>query len=361
MARVRSNSASWDYGLVGAALALSCVSLIALRSAAATLNPMLMWKQALWVAIGLAAYGLMTTVSYTRWLDLSVIGYVAVVVLLAVVELAGTIKLGAARWLTIFGFSLQPSEFAKLTCACVVARYVADQPRPLSGRALVVSAVIVGVPALLVFAQPDLGSSSILVAIWLGVVWVGGISRRQLTVLAMAGLMAMPVAWHVLKAYQRARLLVFLNPQADPLGAGYTIIQSEIAIGSGRWWGRGWMAGTQSQLNFLPERHADFLYSVIGEEWGWVGAVTVLVLFGWLLWRAVRIALDHSEPHGRLLATALASWIGYQMLVNVGMVMGVVPVVGVPLPLLSYGGSAMVVTWMAVGLLQSIHRFGTRW
>ncbi|MBI3291973.1 MAG: FtsW/RodA/SpoVE family cell cycle protein, partial [Elusimicrobia bacterium] len=140
----------------------------------------------------------------------------------------------------------------------------------------------------------------------------------------------------------------------------YTIIQSQIAIGSGRLFGRGWMSGTQNQLNFLPERHADFLFSVIGEEWGFLGTVCVIVLFGCLLWRAIRIALSNSEPQGRLLGGALVSWLGYQTVVNMGMVMGLLPVVGVPLPLISYGGSAMVVTWMAVGLLQSIHRFGTR-
>jgi len=264
------------------------------------------------------------------------------------------------RWLTVFGVSVQPSELAKLATACILARALAGQPSPLPLRSLLMSAALVGVPALLIFLQPDLGSSSILAAIWLGTVWVAQLSRRHLAMLAAAGCAALPIGWHLLKDYQRTRLLVFVNPHADPLGAGYTIIQSKIAIGSGQLFGRGWLAGTQNQLNFLPERHADFLYSVIGEEWGLFGAALVVGLFGCLLWRAIRIALENPEPQGRLLATGLTAWIGYQAIVNMGMVMGLVPVVGVPLPLVSYGGSAMVTTWIALGLLQSVRRFGTR-
>jgi len=156
------------------------------------------------------------------------------------------------------------------------------------------------------------------------------------------------------------RLLVFLNPSVDPLGAGYTVIQSQVAIGSGQWVGRGWLAGTQNQLNFLPERHTDFLFSVIGEEWGFVGATVVVGLFGLFLSRVMTIAVHNHEPQGRLMAMAFYSWFAYQAVVNMGMVMGLVPIVGVPLPLLSYGGSAMVTMWLALGLLQSLHRFGTR-
>ena len=354
------NGARADRVLFGVVAGLSLIGLMALRSAAATLDPSLVTKQALWVGLGVLASLAAASIPYTRWLDLSPVFYALVVILLVLVEVAGTVKLGAARWLTVFGFSLQPSELAKLASACWLARALANRPVPLPIQSLAVSALVAGVPALLVFLQPDLGSSSILAAIWLGSVWSAGVSRKHLALLAMGGLVLLPVGWHALKDYQQARLLVFLHPQADPLGAGYTIIQSTIAIGSGQWWGRGWMAGTQSQLNFLPERHADFLFSVIGEEWGFLGSVLVVVLCGVLVWRAVQIALRNSEPQGRLLAMALTSWIGYQAVVNIGMVMGLLPVVGIPLPLVSYGGSAMVMTWLAVGLLQSVHRFGTR-
>ena len=150
--------------------------------------------------------------------------------------------------------------------------------------------------------------------------------------------------------------MVFLNPQVDPLGAGYTIIQSVIAIGSGQLWGRGWRAGTQNQLNFLPERHSDFIFSVIGEEWGLVGCLVVIVLFGWLLARIIRLAQGSSDPQGRLIAVGVFSWLAYQACVNMGMVMGVLPVVGIPLPLVSYGGTAMLSIWLALGFLQSVRR-----
>lgn len=350
----------WDRALLVIALALSAISLIALRSASATLNPLLLGRQAMWVAIAVGFGSLVALSPYTRWTDLGVMLYGVVALLLIGVFAVGTMKLGATRWLTIVGLSVQPSELAKLATACCLARYLGTQPSPLSGASLCWSGLIAGIPLALIFLQPDLGTSSVLGVMWLAMVWAGGISRRHLVVLAMAVAVLGPLGWHALKDYQRTRLLVFLNPYADPLGAGYTIIQSQIAIGSGQLFGRGWMAGTQNQLNFLPERHADFLYSVIGEEWGFLGASAVVLLYAGLVWRGLTIARDNGEPQGRLLAVGLTAWIAYQAAVNMGMVMGLVPVVGVPLPMVSYGGSAMLTTWLAVGLLQSVRRFGTR-
>src|SRR3989338_3689687 len=349
-----------DWVLWAVSASLSLFSLWPWLSAAATLNPSLVWRQGLWIVLGGGAALLASRVAYHHWSHLAAPLYAAALLLLIAVELAGTIKLGAARWLMIGGASLQPSEIAKLSTACVLARYLGHQSERLSLRHLLLSGGLVGVPAALILAQPDLGSASILWAMWLCVVWVAGMTRRQWLGLFVVGIGLLPVGWHLLHDYQRVRLSVFVNPQIDPLGAGYTIIQSMISIGSGQWLGRGWMAGTQNQLNFLPERHADFLYSVIGEEWGVAGGVVVVGLFGCLIWRGVRIASDNSEPEGRLLATALVSWLSYQAIVNMGMVMGMCPVVGIPLPLVSYGGSAMVMTWIAIGLLQSIRRFGTR-
>jgi rod shape determining protein RodA len=238
----------------------------------------------------------------------------------------------------------------------VLARYLAGQPTPLPVGVLGTSLAVAGVPAFLIFIQPDLGSASIFFAIWLGMVWAAGISRRHLGVLAGAAAIALPLGWLLLKDYQRDRLLVFVNPQIDPLGAGYTIIQSVIAIGSGRLWGRGWLAGTQNQLNFLPERHSDFIFSVIGEEWGLFGCLVVAALFWALLTRVVHAAQDTSEPYGRLLGVGIFSWLAYQACVNMAMVMGLFPVVGIPLPMVSYGGTAMCSIWIALGLLQSVRR-----
>ena len=344
----------WDHGLFAAALGLALMSGVTMVSAAATLNPTLAVRHAVWIGLGLLTSLGVARTNYRRWTDLAGIMYGLGMLLLMLVPVAGAVRLGAARWLSVFGFSLQPSEFVKVTTVCLLARYLAGQPSPLPVRAVLASLGIAGAPALLIFLQPDLGSATIFAAIWLGMVWVAGIPRRLLVGLGASVAALLPLGWHILKDYQRDRLLVFINPHADPLGAGYTIIQSTIAIGSGQLWGRGWLAGTQNQLNFLPERHSDFIFSVIGEEWGFLGSVAVLLLFVVLLSQAVRVALDTSEPQGRLLAAGVVSWIGFQAFVNVGMVMGMLPVVGVPLPLLSYGGSSMVVLWAALGLLQSV-------
>ncbi len=350
----------WDRTLWGIGAGLSLISLVALRSAAATLNPSLAIQQALWVGLGMTLCVAMGSVSYLRWLEFVMVLHGLAVILLLIVCVAGTVKLGASRWIQVGALSIQPSELAKFTTVCSLARYLSSQPSPLPLKAVVRSGILAGLPAALTFLQPDLGTSTIFVAIWGGMVWAAGLSRRHLTAMSVAAVGLLPIGWHLLKEYQRTRLLVFLNPQIDPLGAGYTIIQSKIAIGSGQFWGRGWMAGTQNQLNFLPERHADFLFSVIGEEWGWLGTMATVTLFGALLWRVSDIALRHSEPQGRLLAIGVVSWIAYQAIVNIGMTTGLLPVVGVPLPLVSYGGSAMVTAWLALGLLHSVQRFGAR-
>ncbi|OGX39306.1 MAG: rod shape-determining protein RodA [Omnitrophica WOR_2 bacterium RIFCSPHIGHO2_02_FULL_68_15] len=352
----RRFSRAWDLGLLLPALVLTLLSGLTMVSAAARLNPALAVRHGWWIALGLAASFGVSRFDYRRWSDLAGPAYALALAALLFVLAAGAVRLGATRWLSLFGVSLQPSEPMKLATVWLLARYLAGQPTPLPARALVTSLALAGVPAFLVFIQPDLGSASIFCVIWLGMVWAAGISRRHLAWLAggLAGLL--PLGWHVLKDYQRDRLIVFLNPQVDPLGAGYTIIQSVIAIGSGRLWGRGWLSGTQNQLSFLPERHSDFVFSVIGEEWGFLGCLAVAGLFALLLTRTVHLAQDTSEPYGRLLAVGVFSWLAYQACVNMGMVMGLFPVVGIPLPLVSYGGTAMCSAWIALGFLQSVRR-----
>jgi rod shape determining protein RodA len=359
-AGVRASLGALDWSLGGRGLLLSVVSLVAPRRATATLDPGLAMKQAMWLGLGMVLSAAVACVPYGRWIDLGVLCYPLAVAGLLFVLVAGTTKLGASRWITIFGISLQPSELAKLAAACVVARSLGSHAPPVGLRPIALAGALAGLPALLVFVQPDLGTASIFGAIWLGAAFVAGVSRRALAGLAVALAALGPCGWFLLKEYQRQRLTVFLNPNADPLGAGYTIIQSKITIGAGQLFGRGWMSGTQSQLSFLPERHTDFLYSVVGEEWGFVGSVTVVALFAILLRRMLAAARDNSEAQGRTLAVALACWLGYQAIVNMGMVMGVLPVVGIPLPMVSYGGTAMLASWIALGLLQSIRRFGTR-
>ncbi|MBI2093496.1 MAG: rod shape-determining protein RodA [Candidatus Omnitrophica bacterium] len=346
----------WDYLLWASALGLVLMSAVAMVSATAALNPALAVRHLFWIAAGFVVSWIVAQFSYRRFLELTPMIYVLALLVLLLVHWIGAVRLGASRWLSVFGFSLQPSEFAKLATVALLAQTLSGQLRPLPLGRLAFSAILVGLPAILVLTQPDLGSATVFGAIWIGVAWVAGLSRRSSIVLLLAGLIAMPVGWHFLHGYQRDRLLVFLNPQIDPLGAGFSIIQSTIAIGSGQLWGRGWFAGTQNQLSFLPERHSDFLFSVIGEEWGFLGCLFVVGLFGLLLTRIVRLAMLSSDPNARLFAVGIFSWVGYQACVNMGMVMGLLPVVGVPLPMVSYGGSSMVTLWFALGLLQSIYR-----
>jgi len=346
----------WDRRLLSAALALAFGGALAMASASVTVHPGLVWRHGAWLLIGLLLHGGLAATNYRRWMPFAVLAYGLSLAALAVVLVSGTMRLGATRWLSVFGLSLQPSEFAKLATTGLLAQYLGGQPRPLPSRALAISLGLAAGPALLVFIQPDLGSATVFGAIWLGMVWVAGASRRAILGFGSVGVVCLPFAWHLLRDYQRDRLLAFLNPHADPLGTGYTVIQSTIAIGSGRLWGKGWFAGTQNQLSFLPERHSDFIFSVIGEEWGLLGCLAVVAAFGLLLSRAVRIAMETSESQGALLAAGVCSWIGYQAVVNMGMVMGLLPVVGVPLPFISYGGSSMVALWVALGLLQSVRR-----
>ena len=345
-----------DRWLLISTMLLAVVSGLTMVSAGATVSPTIAPRHALWIVLGILLSLAAMRTNFRRWTDFTGIAYALSLAALLLVPIAGAMRLGATRWLSVFGISMQPSELAKLTTVWLLARYLAGQPSPLPARVVWTSLLLAGPPALLIFLQPDLGSASIFAAIWLGMIWAAGISRRALLALGVSLLGLVPIAWLVLKEYQRDRLLSFINPHADPLGTGYTIIQSTIAIGSGQLLGRGWFAGTQNQLSFLPEHHSDFIFSVIGEEWGWAGSLAVVALFTIMLLRIAHIALASSDPQGRLLATGVFAWIGYQAFVNMGMVMGLLPVVGVPLPLISYGGSSMIALWLALGLVQSVQR-----
>jgi rod shape determining protein RodA len=213
----------------------------------------------------------------------------------------------------------------------------------------------VGIPFLLVLKQPDLGTSLVFLAIVFGMMFVAGISLRHLGAIVGAGLVFMPIFWHFLKDYQKKRLTVFLDPNVDPLGSGYHIIQSKIAIGSGMLFGKGLFNGTQSQLNFLPENHTDFIFAVIGEELGFVGATIILLLYLVLLYRGIKIAGAARDNFGTLLATGITSMIAFHLLVNVGMTAGIMPVTGIPLPLMSYGVSALTTNLVSIGILLNIY------
>ncbi len=282
--------------------------------------------------------------------------YIANLLLLTAVLVLGRASFGAQRWISLGPLGqFQPSEFAKLAIVITLAKHLSDRPGPYTSPLdLLPFLAHIGLPVLLIFRQPDLGTALVYGAILLGMLYVNGARRRDLAGLAVGGFLVVPVLWHVLKDYQRRRLLVFLDPSLDPLGSGYGIIQSKIAVGSGRVLGEGLFAGTQNVLQFVPEHHTDFIFSVIGEELGFVGAIALLGLF--LLWltRGVRIAAQARDRFGALVAVGIVSMVAFHVFVNVGMTVGIMPITGIPLPFVSYGGSALMTMLWASALLLNI-------
>ena len=278
-------------------------------------------------------------------------------ILLLVVKFAGTSALGAQRWIQIGPFTLQPSEFAKLFMIICLARLLANSKSGFqTWKSLLPVAAMMALPTLLIFIQPDLGTSLVFAAITFGMLYICGL-RMKLVQRALIALVAcFPLIWFfVLHDYQKMRILVLLDPEVDPYGSGYHVIQSKISIGSGGFIGQGLFEGTQSQLNFLPENHTDFIFSVIGEELGFVGAIFVLFLYFILLYRTIMISRASGDAFGSLLACGIFSMWLFEIFINVGMTLGIMPVTGIPLPFMSYGGSALLMNILCVGLLMNIY------
>jgi rod shape determining protein RodA len=275
--------------------------------------------------------------------------------LLIAVLAFGEFGKGAQRWLDLGVVRFQPSELVKLAVPLMVAWYLAERPLPPGWRRLAVAALLILVPVLLIAKQPDLGTALLVACAGLFVLFLAGIGWRLIAGLAASAAAAAPVAWYFMRDYQRQRVLTFLDPEKDPLGAGYHIIQSKIAIGSGGLYGKGWLNGTQSQLDFLPERHTDFVFAVLAEEFGLIGVGALLALYLFIIGRGLYIATRAQDSFGRLLAGALTLVFFVYVFVNTGMVSGLLPVVGVPLPLVSYGGTSLVTLMAGFGILMSIH------
>jgi rod shape determining protein RodA len=281
--------------------------------------------------------------------------YTIGVLLLIAVALTGDIAMGAQRWLDLGVVRFQPSEIMKIAVPLGCAWYLHDRPLPPSFLSLVVLAAAILVPTLLIAEQPDLGTALLVATGGALVVLLAGLQARYMIGLGALVAGAVPVLWHFLHDYQRQRVLTFLNPQTDPLGAGYHTIQSQIAIGSGGLFGKGYMNGSQAQLEFLPERSTDFIFAVVGEEWGLVGLLVLLLLYLWVIARGLYIAAQAQDTFSRLIAGSLTLTFCVYVFVNSGMVAGLLPVVGVPLPLVSYGGTSMVTLMAGFGILMSIH------
>ncbi len=278
------------------------------------------------------------------------------IVLLALVLVMGEIGKGAQRWLDIGILRFQPSEIMKLAAPMMAAWYLHERPLPPTAReALLVVVFVSLLPAGLIVRQPDLGTALLIAVSGILVVLLAGMSVRLILAFGALALSAAPLLWFNMHDYQRQRVLTFLNPESDPLGSGYHIIQSQIAIGSGGVFGKGWLNGTQAQLEFLPERSTDFVFAVIGEEFGLLGLATFLTLYVLIVARGLYIASQAQDTFGRLLAGSISLTFFVYVFVNTGMVTGLLPVVGVPLPLVSYGGTSMVTLMAGFGMLMSIH------
>ena len=348
-----------DLTLIAAAAAIVIMSLVIIGSATHVNTPSeerywFVQRQGISFLVDIALAAFLMNFDYKILQRYGNYFYVFNLILLILVMLVGQSALGAQRWIALGPISIQPSEFSKLIMIIALAAMMEKRGRVRTLSDLAPIAVYVGVPFLLVLKQPDLGTSLVFLAIFLGMVFVAGIRLRILFTIFGFGLAVLPVLWHFLKDYQKMRILVFMDPNVDPLGAGYHIIQSKIAIGSGLLFGKGLFGGTQSQLNFLPENHTDFIFSVVGEELGFVGCAVLLLLYLIVLWRGIRIAQDASDTFGRLLAVGITSMIAFHVLVNVGMTMGIMPVTGIPLPLMSYGVSSLTTNIMAIAILLNI-------
>jgi len=287
--------------------------------------------------------------------------YIVGVILLVLVLVMGDVGKGAQRWLDLGFIRFQPSEMMKLVTPMMIAWYFAEKPLPPSWSTLFVAAVLILVPTFLIARQPDLGTALLIFAAGFFVLFLGGLSWRLMIGLSVLAAAMLPVMWHFMHDYQRGRVMTLLDPQRDPLGAGYHIIQSQIAIGSGGVYGRGWLNGSQSHLNFLPEQSTDFIFAVFAEEFGLLGGLFLLVLYGFIIIRGLMIAVQGQDTYARLLGGSLSLTFFVYLFVNVGMVTGILPVVGVPLPLISYGGTSMVTLMAGFGMLMSINSHRKLW
>jgi len=349
----------FDWPLLLLALMVIACGLITVTSAShqpGQLVSRIAMRQIFWAGAGLGLLLLMLSFDYHRLERYGYLAYGISVLLLALVPIIGTSGGGARRWLPLGPFAIQPSEFAKIGVVIALARYLHREvgERPLALRSVLFALLLYGIPAALVLKQPDLGT---VIAIGMAagaILLVAGLRMSWIIGVLATSAAAAPYLWSHLKPYQQRRILTFMDPDSDPLGAGYHVIQSKIAIGSGMVQGKGYMNGTQNRLNFLPEQHTDFIFSVFAEEWGFLGAMVLLGLYAALLVRCVIVASRARDSFGVLLAAGLTGGIFCQVIVNIGMATGSMPVVGITLPFLSYGGSSMLVCLMSIGMLMNI-------
>ena len=350
---------NFDWLFLAVVLMLASVGIVNLYSAASSFDstgsPVYI-KQLYWLGIGLLVMIPVTLIDYHRLAALSTLLYLGMVLSLVAVLFWGKVVGGSQRWLVLGPVVVQPSELARLCVVLILAHYFHrhDQSKPRNLRQLIIPFTLVLIPAFLILKQPDLGTALMVIIVGSSVILANGVRWTSLTLAGGGMLAVVPLVWHFMKDYQKRRIFSFLNPESDPLGASYHLIQSKIAVGSGQFWGKGFMAGTQSQLNFLPEQHTDFAFSVLAEEWGFMGGVVVVTLLAILVYRGLYHSFRAKDRLGQLLVVgALASFF-WPAVINLGMVLGLFPVVGIPAPFLSYGGSSLLTTMIALGIVEGV-------
>ncbi len=345
-----------DWVLLGVTVALAGLSVITLSSLhVGRAGGTVALRQLMWFGVGMVALLAVASIDYKRMVRMAPAVYLAGLAALVAVFVVGRTVSGARRWILLGPLSVQPSEVFKFCFVLMIVWFLTSRwAQPVSKTTLVLVAPLLFIPVGLIIKQPDLGTALLLVPVLVALLVGAGMRLRLLGGLGLAGLSAMPLVWLTLKDYQRERIMVFLDPFRDPLGSAYNVIQAKIAIGSGQLLGKGVAGATQSQLAFLPERHTDFIFAVFAETWGFVGCLVLLTCYTLLILRGFDIAASAREPVGRLVALGVTALFGTQVIVNVGMVTGLLPVVGIPLPLMSYGGTSMLVSLMTLGLLLSV-------
>ncbi|MEW5758399.1 MAG: rod shape-determining protein RodA [Candidatus Omnitrophota bacterium] len=323
------------------------------------------FRQALWMIISFICMFGASKFPYRKLKLFTVPLFIFVCILLIFVSVFGATRLGAQRWIKLWWLNFQPSELAKVSVVLLLAHYFSKknifyvkQNANQFGifKALILPFILILIPVGFILKQPDLGTALVLIFIFISMLFIVGINKKFIIFFILASLLLAPFFWNSLKPYQKDRILVFINPNLDPLGAGYTIIQSKIAVGSGRIFGKGLVDATQSRLRFLPEAHTDFIFASFCEKWGFIGVLILFSLYYLLIYQTLNIAEKTKDMFGKLLSYGIVLSLGMQIFINISMNLGLLPIVGLPLPIMSYGGSSLVITFLSLGILLNISR-----
>lgn len=344
-------------------IVIGLVTIFSVSYSGSEINLMNFRKQMAFAVIGLAAMFFSASIDYRMIKNYSGIFYIIIFLLLVGVLIWGKLTRGTAGWFNFGYFSLQPAEFAKIVMIVVLSKSLSEMGN-YSGmiKKIFTTGCYTALPSLLILLQPDLGSALIIIFIWAGLLCMFGLKKKQILLFALLGMVIATGGWlFALKDYQKDRIMTFADPQSDPLDSGYNVIQSMVAIGSGSLWGKGLGHGSQSQLNFLPEKHTDFIFAVIAEEMGFIGGAMVIVLFAIIFYRLFVIAEEAQDNFGKLVTIGTIFMLVFHMAINIGMNMGIMPVTGIPLPFVSYGGSSLIAFLIMTGIVQSIYVNGRRY